>query len=246
MQRYRTDTTGRNLLAPFDMFEHQRDKYKAAVSGDAKRSRVPRSVFDDPPPTRRLCRRTPLTESQRELAAQFLPLALSMAKPLKVSFPNDADEFESAACMAVVEAAQSYDETFNVRFSTFARYRIWGALRDVQRNLALNGHRNTLVAPTLHSLWPDAELHGEVLNTTCDLPVGSELESLELVEHELKNLPQRNAKVCRCIYLENKPLHLTGAALGCSKTRVFDIHKESLQLLNERWKGSPPEEFFLK
>ena len=45
----------------------------------------------------------------------------------------ERDEFESAACLALVEAARSFDPTRNIRFATFARFRIRGALVDVGR-----------------------------------------------------------------------------------------------------------------
>src|SRR5205807_753874 len=81
----------------------------------------------------------PLTEEQRELAAQFLPLARKLAKPLKTMFAQWKDEFESAACLALVEAARSYDPSRNIRFATFARFRIRGALMDVGRVMGLSG-----------------------------------------------------------------------------------------------------------
>src|SRR4051794_5854259 len=85
-------------------------------------------------------RRTPLTPTQQALAARYLPMARALAKPLKAAWPAARDEFESAACLALVEAAEAFDPSRNVKFSTFARYRIWGALRDVQRRQFLGGY----------------------------------------------------------------------------------------------------------
>ncbi len=70
--------------------------------------------------------RGPLTAAQQELAERYLPLAKSLAKPLKLAWMSEAAEFDSAACMALVEAAQSFDPSRNVKFATFARYRIRG------------------------------------------------------------------------------------------------------------------------
>jgi DNA-directed RNA polymerase specialized sigma subunit len=85
--------------------------------------------------------RSQLTAEQQDLAATYMPMARALARPLKEAYPALRDELESAACLALVEAAESYDPARNVRFSTFARHRIWGALRDVQRNLVLRGWR---------------------------------------------------------------------------------------------------------
>src|SRR2546429_415660 len=69
-------------------------------------------------------RRDPLTAQQQSLAEKYLPMAKALAKPLKTSWPLESEEFESAALLALVEAAQSFDPTRNVKFATFARYRI--------------------------------------------------------------------------------------------------------------------------
>ena len=47
-----------------------------------------------------------------------MPLARSMAKPYKANWPGVRDDFESAALLALVEAAESFDpprETFDSR-----------------------------------------------------------------------------------------------------------------------------------
>ena len=54
---------------------------------------------------------------------------------MKARFPGAGEEFESAAFLALVEAAQSFDSSRNVHFATYARHRIRGALYDVYREL---------------------------------------------------------------------------------------------------------------
>src|SRR5689334_18139672 len=90
----------------------------------------------------KIYRRDPLPTERRCLAARYLPLARKMAKPLKMMWPCAEDEFESAACLAVVEAAQSFDPGRNVGFGTFAMMRVQGALRDVQRDMIPRGWRD--------------------------------------------------------------------------------------------------------
>ena len=72
--------------------------------------------------------RHPMSTEQQRLVIRYLPMARALAKPLKATWPGEGDEFESAACLALVEAAQSFDASRNVKFATFARYRIMGAL----------------------------------------------------------------------------------------------------------------------
>lgn len=178
--------------------------------------------------------RAPLTAEQQGLARRYVPMARSLAKPLKRMWPSEGDEFESAALFALVEAAQSYDPSRNVKFSTFARYRIWGAMRDVQRRLVLVGWRVGVEgAPSVLSLPFDAEEHGRVFGTDEDPPVGTELESADWVENLLRKLPDRHAAACRAIYVDGKSQGETAELLGCSKSRVSYLNTESLALLND-------------
>lgn len=181
-------------------------------------------------------RRSPLTGEQQDLAARYVPMAKSLAKPLKKAWPAEGEEFESAALFALVEAAQSFDPSRNVKFATFARYRIWGALRDVQRGLITAGWRGDLQnAPSVSSLTCDAEEHGTVVNSQPDRPIGQETEAVEFVETCLRRLPTKHAAACREIYLNGKTQGEAADAVGCSKSRLSYLHKEALELINDGW-----------
>ena len=79
--------------------------------------------------------RPPLDDDQQGLATRYLPLARSLARRMKDSFPAAGDEIQSVAFLALVEAAQSFDSSRGVGFATFARHRIWGALCDFRREI---------------------------------------------------------------------------------------------------------------
>jgi RNA polymerase sigma factor (sigma-70 family) len=181
-------------------------------------------------------RRAPLTAEQQGLAEKYLPMAKALAKPLKRSWPLESEEFDSAALLALVEAAQSFDPARNVKFATFARYRIWGALRDVQRALVTAGWRTDMEnAPTLSTLTYDAEERGRVLMTEPDPPVGQEFESVEFVEHWLRKLPLKHAAACREIYVNGRSQGEAAEHVGCSKSRLSYLHKEAMEILNDAW-----------
>ena len=63
--------------------------------------------------------RQPLTEEQQELATRNLSLARALAGRMRYAWPGAQDEFESAALLALVEAAQAFDPTRGVKFTTF-------------------------------------------------------------------------------------------------------------------------------
>ena len=181
-------------------------------------------------------KRTSLTTDQQVLAQKYLPMARALAKPLKRAWPAEREEFDSAALFALVEAAQSFDVSRNVKFATFARYRIWGALRDVQRALVTSGWKCDLEnAPNITGLTYDSEERGRVLMAEPDRPIGQVYEGNEFVEKCLSNLPPKHATACREIYLNGKTQIEAANLLGCSKSRLSYLHKEGLEMIQERW-----------
>jgi RNA polymerase sigma factor (sigma-70 family) len=183
---------------------------------------------------RRATRRPPLTPDQQGLAERYVPMARALARPLKAAWPAEWEEFESAALLALVEAAQSFDPSRNVKFATFAHYRIWGALRDVRRSLIAPGWRSRPEhAPAVSSLTQNAEEHGRVLGVEPAPPVGGEFEAADFVENWLRKLPPRHAAACREIYVHGRTQSEAAERLGCSKSRLSRLHKEAIDLLND-------------
>lgn len=183
--------------------------------------------------------RDQLTESQKDLASQFLPLARGMCKPLKLLYPYWRDEFESAACLALVEAARSYDPNRNIRFATFARFRIRGALMDVGRTMILPGFEDEEHPPGTVALTPYNEEHGKVLVASEAPGVGTDVDAIDEVEHWLRKLPKRHAAVCRLYYLYGKTQAEIAEVVGCSQSEITRLHKKSIDLLSEPYSPDP-------
>ena len=180
--------------------------------------------------------REQLTEAQRELAARFMPLARGMSKSLKMLYPCWRDEFESAACLALVEAARSFDPNRRVRFATFARFRIRGALMDVGRAMVLPGFDDDDDTPGVVPLTPFNEEHGTVLVATASPRVGDDVDAIDEVEHWLRKLPKRHATICRLYYLYGKTQAEIAEVVGCSQSEITRLHKKSIDLLSEPYK----------
>jgi RNA polymerase sigma factor (sigma-70 family) len=173
--------------------------------------------------------RKPLNAEQQALCVKYIPLARSLAKPLKFSWPNEAEEFESAALEALVQASESFDPERNVKFATFVRYRIWGALRDVQRRLVTKGYKGDPdVMPTISSLVYDSEEMGTVLGATPDQTVEEELESRDFVEWQSRLLSRAHGAVIRLMYIEGMSQSQTADALGFSRSRISYLHHEAI------------------
>lgn len=178
----------------------------------------------------------PLTPAQQAMAADYIPLARAMSWPLKRNWPKAHDEFESAACLALVEAAGAFDPARNVRFATYARHRVGGALLDVQRRLIALGWRcDAAHAPTLMGLSPKLDGPGRTLMSTADAPIGHELEAMEEFDAWMRKLPAKHAAACRQIYLDGRTQTEAARRLGCSQSHLSALHREAIAMLAGTW-----------
>jgi RNA polymerase sigma factor (sigma-70 family) len=183
--------------------------------------------------------------SRQKLAAAYMPLARSLSRRLKAMLPWAWEEFESAACMALVEAAESFDLGRNVKFATFARRRISGALLDTQRKLLEGGRRCHFVTAGKTEFSPRntfEEGGAQILGIKPEPPVGLELERRDLVEAWLNRLPRKHAATCRQLYLEGLTQTEAAERLGYSQSRLSSMHQEALEMLREARRFHEDEE----
>lgn len=176
-----------------------------------------------------------LTESQRALATKHLPLARSISKPIKGTFPWIADEIEGTVLQALVESAAKYDSDRPVTFRAYARHRMIGALRDLLRRelpLGLRNRRDESRPPRVVPFGRErTEAVGRVLNVTPEPPVGWELELAEALDRRLRCLPRRHADVCRLIYLHGHNQTEVAEILNITDGRVSRLHSQALAML---------------
>jgi RNA polymerase sigma factor (sigma-70 family) len=176
--------------------------------------------------------KVPLTDDQRDLTVNYLPMARNLAQRLHTTWPFHREELESTAYMALVEAAQRFDPSRGVGFSAYARHRIRGALRDFQRLIYSGGSRSAAVRGRgFQRINPLDEQHGVVLGIEPDEPVGTRIEAVEAVEHWLKRLPRAHAAACRLIYIHGKSQDEAASEVGCSKSYLSRVHREAINWL---------------
>ncbi len=161
-------------------------------------------------------RRGRLTESQQALAAQFVPLALSLVQPFKERWPSIAMEFESSAMLALVQAAESYNAARGVKFERFVRYRIEGSILDVQRRARLR----------TVSLPEDMEELGVI-----DPGGESAVDGDEALEIWLGWLSPESAACVRAVYCDGRSLRELGEELGVHPKRLSRLHSRALATL---------------
>lgn len=190
----------------------------------------------------RRARRRRLTAAQQRLAERYLALARSLARPMKTTWPNAADELESAACLALVQSARAFDARRGVKFATFARTRILGALLDVHRRMAIH-HRREHQGVELNRQLHEHGCEGteRIFGRSPEPPVGDRLEQSELFECWLRRVPTQHATACRLIYLNGMNQCEAAREMGCSQSRLSALHREALAMLNGTWDRSHAE-----
>jgi len=158
-----------------------------------------------------------------------MPMAMALARQMTAVLPAEYEELLSAAYLALVEAAQTFDPVRNVNFSTYARHRVRGALQDYRRFLvAADWRGDKSRAPVFRPLKSTAELHGWVIGKQVPPPVGEEIEAIEAVEFWLRRLPPLQARVCRLIYIDGLSQDEVATVVGCSKSNISRLHNQAI------------------
>lgn len=113
-------------------------------------------------------------ESTEDLIASKLPSVEKIIHQTAASFPDyvDRDELYGAGCLGLVEAAQRFDPSKGFSFSTWAEYRIRGAVLDYARSqdrLSQNNRRDArqlgLVTDELHRTLGRPPTNAEIAKT---------------------------------------------------------------------------------
>jgi RNA polymerase sigma factor (sigma-70 family) len=205
----------------------------APPAGKKKRRRRRRPAEVQPEPAR-----PPLTTQQQGLAADYFPFARALANRYRRRWQLDRDECDSAACMALVEAAQSYDASMNVKFTTWVKRRVLSRLHDVRHGPVMVGYARPDEAPLVLPLVQDVEEYGRVLMCTPDPPVCAEIDARERLEGLMQRLPVRHAETFERIYMSGLSQQDTAESLGLSQARICRLHKQSVEMLNDSltWK----------
>lgn len=181
--------------------------------------------------------RPPLDDAGRALAAAYLPLARALARPLKDRWPRDRDEFESAACLALVRAAQAFDPAAGARFVTIAWNQIHWGLADARRKLH-PGCRRVGPARALRLVPLDEARAAPARPAARGSGPGppAACEASEAFEHRLRPLPDRDRVLLRLLYRDGLTEADAARALGRSKTWAHARHAAALA----RLRGGPP------
>jgi RNA polymerase sigma factor for flagellar operon FliA len=195
------------------------------------------------------------------LIDSYITYAHAVAAELLACFPAHVDrqDVRAAAEYGLVQAANVYDASKGVAFTTFAYYRIRGAIFDLLRETVKFSHfeqaANEYMMDYSAGANAGAPSYADVKNLASGIvasyllsgedparesqPQSAEAPLDTLLREEqqrgireaLKSLPEKNRQVLEAYYFEDFTLEEIGKRLGLSKSWVSRMHAKGLEML---------------
>jgi RNA polymerase sigma factor for flagellar operon FliA len=177
---------------------------------------------------------------------KHIPTIHAVAHRLNVPKTVDRRDLEQVGFIGLMDARRRFTPRRGVKFSTFARGRIAGAMLDHLRGLdpLSRCHRKAVKAGTapevqtlsihLESSQDGRDMLWERALVSSDpspLDLAQQSEDRERVAAAVAKLPERWALVLRLYYWEELPMREIGARLGVQEPRVSQIHKAAIERL---------------
>lgn len=179
------------------------------------------------------------------LVEHYLPFVRMMANQLRSQVgPYLQPELYSLGLLGLLDALDKFDPTLGNRFETYGGPRIRGEMRDGVRRME-SLPRGARQRPTcvIRYITPvdfqSARMPSGAMFQDCleDTAQPNALDRLELgadyqeVLEAVEALPDRERKVIRRHYFEGSYLKAIGAELGVTESRVCQIHRRALKML---------------
>ena len=206
-------------------------------------------------------------EDRAGVCKRYQGKVLYLARRLAARLPSDCginvEDLASYGAIGLLEAFDHFDETMNIRFGTYAEYRIRGAMLDAlrshdklsrrQRNLAerlgidLEKYWKIVhqTAPVSHMSLEDSDSPGEgdftshMLDSKLHSSGDEVLLSLitrdtrRMLEEAILFLPERKRQCVMLYYGRNLSLAEIGEVYGVSVSRISQILSESRRCLRK-------------
>lgn len=170
-----------------------------------------------------------MTPEQKKLVEDHAYLVPALVRNYSVPQPWGREDLVSAGYEALCTAAERWDASRRIRFSTYANHRICGAFRDEMRRLCWG----TRTEPDWYHYLTDED------SEMCSALFYDETyESLreersdEMIERLVATLPKTHRKVVEMRLSGSKFVDVS-RHLGVSPSRISQIYSEALRNMRE-------------
>lgn len=176
---------------------------------------------------------------------KYLHIVKAIAESIHRTLPRSVqvDDLISAGCFGLIDAANRFDPTRNIKFETFASKRIRGAILDELRKLDWVPRlvRQRKEAPIKMSSFTDftssLSLDEKNENEDCIILKSEEEDLRDKVEIKIrltdaiKNLKDRYRQAITLYYIEGLTLREAADFMKTTESRVCQIIKKALPIL---------------
>jgi RNA polymerase sigma factor (sigma-70 family) len=141
----------------------------------------------------------------QKIVLDHIPLAIKMARIKSLSSPPSVsfEELESAAYMGLVKAATRFDPERGYAFSSYAKIRIEGEMKDYMRLSSIGAKSRFILDNEDFVKDSNATVFSFDMDVSC--------------------LDEREAKILFLYYIDNKGMKEIGLSEGVSESRVSQI-----------------------
>jgi RNA polymerase sigma factor (sigma-70 family) len=129
---------------------------------------------------------------------------------------RDAEELVSVGWVALVTAADLFDPTRGIQFTTYAYHRIWGYMRSEVKRLKAERAR------------PRADFELEFELDLADKPRSSVFESKELAAQCLSRLRGTDREIIEAIFFEGRTRRELAKKRGCSHQFISQVYRRAM------------------
>ena len=173
-----------------------------------------------------------------EIVERNMPFAAAIARNIGKSLPRHAslDDVTSSAYVGLIEASRRFRPASGVKFTSFARYRVRGAVLDSLRALdhLTRGQRTAVKQTAALPAWDSGPVpHPDELPSHDGGPeeAGIASERSHALARALTLLPSRQQRILRAYYADGLTMREVGLLIGVNESRVSQIHAHALAAL---------------
>ena len=154
-------------------------------------------------------------EERNELVLSDIPLANKIASNKNKSTPKNVtlDELRSAAYLGLIDAANKFKSDYSCSFSTYARFRIVGSIKDYLKKTKINF----------------IELKDNYFSI-CDY------DKLCFVDDLFSFLDYNGQNIMKMYYIENKSMKQIGEIFGVSESRISQMMNKYKKIIRNKIK----------
>lgn len=164
------------------------------------------------------------------LIETYMPLANKLAFDRKKTLPKfiDVEELQSAAYLGLTEAANRFDESRGISFSTFAYPRIVGAIIDALRQQGWGKRNCQKYAVSLETTIDELELKSV-------FAVSEEKNANDMFEVICLGFEEQAVDVLRSYFIEEKSMKEIGKEHQVSESRISQLISNYKRQIHKNW-----------